>query len=160
MDIEWSFEKDFAGFLKNQNVKLLREMIDSEWYLICQSQQIRSTPGIKLSLNVPLNFAKDNKGVSKVRKRFCLEVEGFSNNGNAFLWVMDNKKERLIKNKTLLPEITANSKTYISRALFEVEPEVVSEAVTSVASVASEAVVSEAVVSEAVVSEAVVSEAV
>jgi hypothetical protein len=94
--LEWTFSIDNAGFIENQKVKLHRErLVDNSYYLICQSKQKTSTPGIKLS-----DIILPNDGYE-----YCMEVEGFANNKKTFLWIADGKNVRLFKNYVYLPEL-------------------------------------------------------
>ena len=94
--LEWTFSMDNAGFMENQKVKLHRErLVDQCYYLICQSKQKTSTPGIKLSDTILPNDGYE----------YCMEVEGFANNKRSFLWVADQKNIRLFKNYVYLPEL-------------------------------------------------------
>lgn len=118
VSLEWSFEKDFSGVVRNQNVKLSREQIEQDFYLICQSAQNRSTPGAKI-----IDIVLPNNG-----KEFCLEVEGFANNNKAFLWVLDEAKRRLITEYVTLPELIASSqKVQPTRATFKLHSSISNE---------------------------------
>ena len=88
VSLEWTFEKDFAKFVHNQNVKLSREQIENDHYLICQSQQTRSTPGIKIT-----DIILPNNG-----QEYTVEIDGFANNKKAFIWVIDESRslERIL----------------------------------------------------------------
>jgi hypothetical protein len=97
LSLEWVFSMDNAGFVANQNVNITREKLDQDFYLICKSNQKKSTPGIKLT-----DVILPNDGYE-----YCMEVNGFANNKKSFLWVVDQKNVRLFKNYVYLPELVA-----------------------------------------------------
>jgi len=93
--LEWSFEKDLCGFTKNQKVRITREKIESDYYLICQSQQTKSTPGIKLMDIILPNDEQE----------FSIEIDGFANNRKSFIWAINEQNQRLIRSYVFLPEL-------------------------------------------------------
>jgi len=102
--LEWTFEKDNAGFVPNQKVKISREVIDREHFLVCQSSQIASTPGIRLT-DIVLPVTSNE---------YCMEVEGFANNKKSFLWIKGEKGNRLIQPYAYLPELTKKNKITVA----------------------------------------------
>ena len=93
--LTWTFEKDNVGFVANQKVIISREIMDREHFLVCQSCQTSSTPGIRL-MNIVLPTSKE----------YCLEIHGFANNKKTFLWVQGEDGDKLIHSYIYLPQLT------------------------------------------------------
>ena len=84
----WNIQKK-NDFIKNQNVSI---NINNNYICVTPNQTI-STPGIKI--NKKFSIFKN--------KVYVLEVTGYSNRKNsAFIWAIDNKNKRLIKNYSYL----------------------------------------------------------
>jgi hypothetical protein len=113
--LEWLFDRDFNGIVANQRVRLSRERIEKDHYVICQSAQTKSTPGAKIA-NIKLPVSNSNE------VEYCLEVDGFANNNHSFLWVIDANKKRLIEEYITLPELVASSQRIDStKAKFKIK---------------------------------------
>lgn len=104
MLLEWTFDKGTAGFVANQKVKISREIMDKDYFLVCQSCQTASTPGIRLT-DVVLPVSSNE---------YCMEVDGFANNTKSFLWVKSEDGYRLIQPYVCLPELTKKIKPTIA----------------------------------------------
>jgi len=100
LTLEWTFEHDLCDFKPNQKVKLSRELIEKDYFLICQSQQEKSTPGIKMN-----EIILPNNG-----NEYGIEIDGFANNKKSFLWVANEDGKRLITEYFFLPELMGTGK--------------------------------------------------
>ena len=89
--MEWTFDKDNNGFIANQLVKINKQFLNRDHFLVCQSMQSKSTPGIRQS------------DIVLPSGRYYMEVDGFANNKKSFLWIIDSRGLKLTNGYTCLP---------------------------------------------------------